>query len=322
MDRFVTTSVEPILPVTVGFTQSPETPIVLETSTGLIYGSLTQPSNPNGYPVVLIVAGSGPTDRDGNNRLHQGKNDSLKMLAQALAVAGIPSVRYDKRGIGDSVQTPEEDLLFDSYVQDAIGWVDMLKRDTRFTGVAVVGHSEGSLIGMVASRFAASNAFVSIAGPAQNILLILKQQLAGKLPADLAVRSDAILNALERGEFIDDVPTQLNFLYRRSVQPYIVSWLKYTPTDELKRLKIPVLVLQGDADFQVGVDQAHALKAANPEAELVVIHGMNHVLKQVPPEQDQPLSSYSDPDLPLSAELVDQIIRFLASVSETEISCA
>lgn len=311
---FAATSLALMLAPSVALAQIPDSPIILETATGTISGTLILPPLGKKAPVILIIAGSGPTDRDGNSKALPGKNDSLKMLAQALGAAGIPSVRYDKRGIGDSVRTPEENLRFDSYVRDATDWVEMLKRDPRFAGVIVAGHSEGSLIGMLAARAASAKAFVSIAGPARSASQMLRQQLAGTLPADLAARNEAILQALEQAEPVGDIPPQLQSLYRKTVLPYLASWFKYVPADEYKKLDMPTLIIQGDTDIQVGVEQARALKAANPRAELAVIRGMNHVLKQVPPDPARQLSSYGDPALPLSREMVEQLIRFLDSL--------
>src|SRR5579872_4850595 len=80
------------------FARAAESDISLETATGTIYGTLTLPAGNAPVPIVLIVAGSGPTDRDGNSPGLPGKNDAYKLLAAALAQRGIASIRYDKRG--------------------------------------------------------------------------------------------------------------------------------------------------------------------------------------------------------------------------------
>ncbi len=303
-----------ISPVAIAASDHADLPITLSTDTGQIDGSLMLPSHDKKIPVVLIIAGSGPTDRDGNNRL-AGTNNSLKMFATALADAGIASVRYDKRGIGASMSrgVREADLRFETYVRDASLWVAKLNADERFSGVAVVGHSEGSLIGMLASKGQPVSAFVSLSGPAQGASAVLRQQLRGKLPGDLAVRNEAILVSLEKGQVVADVPASLASLYRDSVQPYLISWFKYVPATELKALTIPTLIVQGDTDIQVGVAEAKALKASKPDAELVIIAGMNHVLKSVPADQAKQLASYGDPSLPLADGLSASLVRFLAN---------
>jgi len=264
-------------------------------------------------PVVLIIAGSGPTDRDGNNPAM--RNDSLRMVATALADAGFAAVRYDKRGIGASfaVAPDESALRFDAYVDDAAAWIAQLKADARFTRVVVLGHSEGALIGMPAARRAGADAYISVAGIADGIGAILRRQLAGKLTPGLAAANERILASLEVGATVPEVPGPLVGLYRPSVQPYLISAMRYRPAEEMAALPIrmPVLIVQGTTDIQVGVDQAQRLKAARPDATLAILPGMNHVLKAVAADPVRQLASYNDPALPLAPQLADTIIGFL-----------
>jgi alpha-beta hydrolase superfamily lysophospholipase len=262
---------------------------------------------------VLIVAGSGPTDRDGNSAMLPGRNDSLKMLADALAQAGIASLRYDKRGIGASkaAMPDEAQLRFDTYVEDAAAWIAKLQADPRFTSVAVIGHSEGALIGMLAAERAGAAAYVSLAGVAESPGAVLRKQLAGKLPPPLAADNERILASLEQGKPVAEVPPALMALYRPSVQPYMLSWMKYVPTARIAALHMPVLIVQGTTDIQVGVEQAQALKAARPDAQLALIPGMNHVLKAVAADAPNPVASYGDPALPLHPQLAPVIVGFL-----------
>ena len=292
-----------------------EQAISLDTGTGKINGSLALPAASGKVPVVLIIAGSGPTDRDGNSRALKLNSDSLKLLAEALAKAGLASVRYDKRGIAASAAAgPDEaELRFDTYVQDAAAWVRMLKTDGRFSAVAVLGHSEGSLIGMLAASRAGARAFVSIAGPAHGASAVLRQQLKGRLNAELAERSDAILTSLEQGQTVGAVPAELKPLYRETVQPYLISWFRYVPEAEFAKLLVPAQIVQGDTDLQVGTAEAEALKRAKPDAELVIVNGMNHALKVVPRDAALQLASYGDPSLPLADELSKALVRFLSS---------
>lgn len=297
-----------------------EQAIELVTPTGIIKGTLTSPAGPSKTPVVVIVAGSGPTDRNGNTPLLPGRNDSLKLLAEALGRQGIASVRYDKRGIAESAAAArqESELRMEDYVQDAASWVNKLALDARFSGVVILGHSEGSLIGMLAAQRSPTRAFISMAGAAEKAAAILRRQLRGQLPPDLAEQSEAILSSLEAGRTSVDVPTPLAALYRPSVQPYLISWFKYSPTDELAKLKMPCLIVQGETDIQVDVSDAQALHAARQACQLKIIAGMNHVLKMVPADQDQQIASYSDPNLPLAAELTASLEQFLSSASVRE----
>lgn len=294
-------------------------PITLTTATGVIQGTLSMPRTDRKLPVALIIAGSGPTDRNGNNPLIKGNNDSLKMLADALAQAGIASVRFDKRGIGMSADPAvrESDLRFETYVEDAAEWVSVLNGDARFSGVAVIGHSEGALIGMLAAARSPVKAYVSIAGSGVGLADNLRHQLAGNLMGELAARNEAILTSLRQGRVVDDVPAPLQALYRPSVQPYLISSFRYLPQDEIRKLRVPCLILQGDTDIQVTIADANALKAAKPDAQEHVVHGMNHVLKQVPPEPARQRASYGDPTLPLDMELSEVLVNFLhASITD------
>ncbi len=290
-----------------------EQDLALERGAQRLHGSLLRPAIAHKPLVVLIIAGSGPTDRDGNSAGLPGRNDSLKLLAQGLAQAGIASLRYDKRGVGASAaaMTTETELRFEHYVDDATAWIELLARDTRFSGVAIVGHSEGSTLGMLAAQRGKVNAYVSLAGPGRPAAEALRAQLQGKLPSSLIERNEQILQALQRGETVADVPTPLAALYRPSVQPYLVSWFRVDPAREIARLKIPVAVIQGTTDIQVTVDDAKRLAAARPGSTLHLVEGMNHVLKAVPGDSSRQGTSYSDPSLPLAPGLLEPLALFL-----------
>lgn len=292
------------------------TAIVLDTPTGKIHGSLLLPAAKGPVPVALIIAGSGPTDRNGNTHLLPGANNNLMLLAQALADAGVASVRYDKRGVAASMAAApaEAEMRFDGYVDDAAAWISMLRRDPRFSPVVVIGHSEGSLIGMVAAQKAGASGFVSVSGAGRSAADILRTQFAGKLPPALAARNEAILAGLEHGQATPDVPPELAGLYRASVQPYLISWFKYVPSASIAALRIPVLIVQGTTDIQVAVSEAEALKKAYPQAQLVVVPGMNHMLKMVDAGQAAQTASYSDPALPLAPALVTAVVDFVRAV--------
>ena len=290
-----------------------ETPITLDTPTGQLAGTLELPAGADKPRVALLIAGSGPTDRDGNSSMIPGRNDSLKLLAAGLADAGIATVRYDKRGIGGShaAGSAESALRFEMFVDDAAAWIARLKADPRFASVAVIGHSEGSLIGMLAARQADVAAFVSIAGIADGASTLMRKQLEGKLPPELEKESERILVSLESGVVVDPVPPALATLFRPSVQPYLISWFKYVPAQRIAELTMPVLVVQGNTDIQVDVVQANRLHGARPGAKLAIIPGMNHVFKHVRAVPELQVASYGDPSLPVSPLLVKSIADFL-----------
>ncbi|MEI7053558.1 alpha/beta fold hydrolase [Pseudomonas koreensis] len=290
-------------------------PISLDTGSGELSGSLLLPKSDNPVPVVLILAGSGPTDRDGNNP-DGGRNDSLKRLAWVLAKHNIASVRYDKRGVAASrPATPDErNLSVEGYVDDAVAWSQKLKNDPRFGPLILLGHSEGALIATLAAPRADAAALISLSGSARPVDQVIREQLARSLPPPLMLRSNELLDSLKAGHTDDNVPAPLQPIFRPSVQPYLISLFRQDPAKAFAQLKMPALIVQGSNDMQVGVGDAQALKAAKPDAELVVIEGMNHVMRIVPADVKRQLASYKDPNLPLAAELGGKLIEFIDGI--------
>ena len=291
-------------------------PVTLKTPTGDIFGTVELPGTRTPVPVVLIIAGSGPTDRNGNSPALPGANNSLKMLADGLAARGIASVRYDKRGIAASraAMTGEQDLRFTHFIEDAEAWVKQLRADNRFSTVTIVGHSEGSLIGMVAARDAGADAYVSLEGTGRKAADILAEQLKPQLPPELFAQTQGILDQLSRGTIPDPPPTVLPMLFRASVLPYLVSWFKYDPAVEIAKLEIPVMIVQGTTDIQISMVDAKALAAAKPTARFLVVEGMNHILKEVSGDRMAQLPKYGDSTLAVVPKLLDEIAAFVRPV--------
>ncbi|WP_207282611.1 alpha/beta hydrolase [Pseudomonas sp. FW300-N2F2] len=291
-------------------------PISLDTGSGELFGSLLLPKSDTPVPVVLIISGSGPTDRDGNNP-EGGRNDSLKRLAWVLARHNIASVRYDKRGVAASLAaTPDErNLSVEAYVADAVAWSHKLAADPRLGPLILLGHSEGALIASLAAPQANTAAVISLSGSARPIDQVLRQQLSNRLPPPLMLRSNELLDSLKAGRLDSNVPAQLQVIFRPSVQPYLISLFRQDPARAFAALQMPALIIQGSNDIQVGADDARQLKAAKPDAELALIEGMNHVMRIVPNDVKRQLASYKDPNLPLAAELGTRILRFIDSLA-------
>jgi len=289
---------------------------VLETPTAKIYGTLELPKGKDPVPVVLIIAGSGPTDRNGNSKILPGSNNSLKMLADGLAQRGIASLRYDKRAIGQSVMPgmKEEDLRFTNYIDDAAAWIRRLRADRRFSTITVAGHSEGSLIGMVAAKDAGADANISLEGAGRNAKDIIQEQLAAQLPPEVVKNARSLMDKVSAGEKVDSVPPFLAALFRPSVQPYLKSWFEYTPSEEIAKLDVPVMIVQGTHDIQTSMEDAHRLSSALKSARLLEIEGMNHVLKSTPAGRAEQMPSYSDPNIPVVPRLLDEIAAFVKGV--------
>lgn len=287
-----------------------ETNVVLHTGSGDIAGTLTIPVNVKGkMPVALLIAGSGPIDRNGNNPMM--KNESLQKLAYGLAAKNIATLRFDKRGIGESKLTGKTvaDVRFEDYINDARGWIEWLKKDTRFSKVFVAGHSEGSLIGMIAAHNTAQG-FISISGAGRSLDKVLKEQLAAQSPV-LKDSSFPIIDSLVLGKTVANVPKMLFGLFRPSLQPFLISLFHYDPQTEIKKLTIPVLILQGTNDLQITEEDANLLAKSNTKARLTLIKNMNHVFRIVEGDKKENLATYITPTLPISEELVNNISEFV-----------
>ena len=289
-------------------------PVSLDVGGGTVYGTELTPDGVKGkVPVVLLHSGSGPTDRDGNNPMLPGPNDSLRMVAEALAQRGIASVRYDKRGIGSSALPvwKEKDMRLDDYIDDASAWLRKLRADQRFSRVVMAGHSEGAQIAAEACKQGGADACVLIAGAGHTIDDILRDQLKPKLPPALFDENERILVSLKQGKTVDKVPPALMTLYHPSVQPYLISSLQHDPRTAIAALAMPVLILQGSSDIQVQPSEAEALAVAAPRAKLVLVEGMNHLLKMVGEDEALQQKSYGSPELPVAPQLIDALSSFV-----------
>jgi esterase/lipase len=273
---------------------------------------ITIPNGSGPFPAVLIIQGSGATDLDGNTMGMQGKNNSLKMLAESLANQGIASLRYNKRIFAGF---PENTLSFDDFVTDAVTAFSILKQDNRFSEVGIAGHSQGSLIGMLAAQTTDPDFFISIAGPGQPFDEVIMEQLKANPynPADLVASAEAIMKKLKAGETESEVPPVLLSLFRPSVQSFIGSWMKYDPKTEIKKLDIPILIVIGTTDIQVTVKDADLLyEASNPQKSTkFIVNGMNHVLKNAPEERNANMATYTNPELPINSIFESKIIGFI-----------
>lgn len=288
-----------------------EEKITLKTETGNIEGILRLPKSSEPIPVVLFIGGSGPTDRDGNQPMMQ--NNSLRFLSEALYERGIASLCFDKRGIGESQKSgkEEKETILDDFVNDANSWVDLLQQQ-RFSEIDILGHSEGALIGMlVAKNNHNVNKFISVAGPGKKIGNIILDQIVEMKVIDIDTASYYI-EQLEKGEFISNIPPNLNALFRPSIQPFLISTFKYDPPQILSELRIPILIIQGTTDIQIPEKHAELLAQANIGAKKVLISGMNHVLKNCDTtDQQSQIITYINPTLLINEELVNVITEFI-----------
>jgi len=281
---------------------------------GTLSGTLFTPRGITKPSVVLIIAGSGPTDRNGNSTMIKGKNNSLLQLADSLANYGIASLRYDKKGVGKSQirGLKEESMRFDDGANDALACINWL-REKGFKKIYIAGHSEGSLIGLVAAQQTKLKGFISLAGAGRPIDQVLREQINnGGGPDSIKLLANRYLDTLLAGQRIAKPNPLLFSIFRPSVQPYMISWLRYDPGKLLQTLRCPVLLVQGNKDIQVQVADALLLKKAKPSARLAVLENMNHIFKIVTSTNPADnIKTYSDPALAIASSLVQEIIKFI-----------
>ena len=284
--------------------------VKVKTDNGKLYGTLLTPDLGKDAPIVLIIPGSGPTDRNGNSMMLQ--SNAYSILADSLQQNNIGSLRYDKQGIGESkdARVPEGELRFEDLVKDVEGWIDFLDRKG-FENIYLLGHSQGSLIGMIAAQHKKVSGFISLAGAGNTIDKILKEQLE-KGASDYQKDTERILKSMRNGDTTHNVPTPLLTVFRPDIQPFLISWMKYDPVVEIAKIDIPVLVIQGSTDIQVDQSEGRML-AASSNTELQLIEKMNHVLKSAPADRAENIKTYYDPDLPLHEGLVPALLDFLNS---------
>ncbi|EOR94323.1 alpha/beta hydrolase fold protein [Arcticibacter svalbardensis MN12-7] len=290
--------------------------VTITTTSSELKGTLSVPKVSVKIPVVLLIAGSGPTDRNGNSSLIKGKSNYFLKISDELYANKIAVLRYDKRGIGQSTTTESEiNTKFEDMVDDAAALIKFLKKDSRFSKVIVAGHSEGSLIGMLASEREKADGFISLAGAGFPITEIIKSQYKEVLSADDYKSASAVLDTIEAGKPVrQQLKNGLEIQFRSSILPYLNSWMKYNPQTVVSKLTMPVLIVQGTHDIQVNVENARQLKKANPGAKLVLIEGMSHILKEGPVDRQLNIATYSNDDLALHPKLVPELEQFINGI--------
>lgn len=280
----------------------------------LIKGTLFTPEKiSKNTKLVILIAGSGPTNRYGNQ--FGGVTNCLKFLAEDIASKDVAVFSYDKRLFAQmkSGKIDEKSMRFGDMVIDAQNVVNYFKSEKKFKKIIVAGHSEGSLVGILSS-LKNVNGFISLAGPGRPIDDVLKEQLLKQVP-NLEAEINENLAKLKEGktfELTSKNPTIIS-IFRESVQPYMISWIKYNPVIEIKKLKIPVLIINGTQDLQVTESDARLLKVAYPKATLEIIENMNHLFKETKTEQEN-RKSYNDGKIPVMTILSEKIVDFIKSI--------
>jgi len=279
-----------------------------------VNGNLLVPTGDKKIPLVIIIPGSGVSDRDGNQKGSRG--NSLKYLAQELAKNSIASYRYDKSAIAmlKSGKFKEEDGSFDDFIDDAKAVINYFKGKKQFSKIIFVGHSQGSLVGMIAAQGRADG-YVSLAGAGRPIDKVITEQILNQSPMfkdDLKKTFDS----LRVGKIDENFNPMLVSIFRNSLQPFWMSWMKYNPQLEIKKLNIPILIVNGTKDIQVPITDAELLHKATNKSQLELIENMNHVFKEVTVnDRMENIAAYNNTDLPTMQVLIKVITKFVNSIN-------
>ncbi|WP_026778145.1 S9 family peptidase [Polaribacter sp. Hel_I_88] len=301
MIRIITYFIISTFSIAISFAQVKSEEITINNMAIQLPGTLTYPSEKS--PLVIWVHGSGGVDRNGNQPQY------IKQFRDKINKNNIAFFSYDKRTANPKNATflQEDGILIADFVSDVKEVVNHFKGDERFTEIILAGHSQGSLIAMMALDNV--DRYISIAGAGETIDKTLVRQVTAQ-SAEFGKLTETYLKELKETGEITEVDPNLLSLFAKPNQPFLTSWIELNPLEEIKNVTIPTLLINGDKDIQVQVLDAENLKKAKPEATLVIIKNMNHVLKDIQKEEDN-LASYYSADFPISEELIKTIVEFI-----------
>lgn len=275
-------------------------------------GTLLIPAQKENMPLIIFIQGSGPVNRDGNAPMM--KNNGVRKISEALAEEGIASFRFDKRIFKmDKLKLREADLSFDDFVTDVTAIVEHFKEDDSFNKIIIAGHSEGSLIGMLAAQKTEADAFISLAGAGRPIDEIIVEQIS-KQSEELSENARIAFDAIKENDTTTNYSPYLESIFRPSVQPFMNSWMKYDPAEEIAKLEIPVLIINGSFDLQVDVTDAEILHNAASGSTLVIPEKMNHIFRKIEGQELENTKAYNEPNRPLHPDLVPAIVEFIKEI--------
>ena len=274
-----------------------------------VEGTLLKPEPLLASSLVIFIGGSGPVDRNGNQIF--AENDMLKKLASALTNKGISTFRYDKRVVKQiKTRNIDEKILFNDFVEDAKSAINFFKQT--YDKIIIAGHSQGSLVGLLALDEKVAG-FISLNGAGQTIDEIIKTQITNSAPS-LANQTIDVLNKLKKGEITTNYPIALQSIFNIETQPFLISWMKYNPSEIIKKINIPCLIIAGENDLQMDVNESIMLDKSAQNSKLILIKKMNHILFKIDGDRLENLKSYNNKNLKVAEEVIEEIFNFISHI--------
>ena len=273
-----------------------------------IDGTLLKPKNNNQHVLAIIINDYGPTDRNGNQNLL--KNNALKKLSENLTQNHIATFRYDKR-IVKQIQkgNVDKNIMFDDFITDAVSVVTYFKAQNTYSKIYIIGHGQGSLVGMIASNKEVDG-FISLAGSGKSIDKVIIDQIQ-RMDSALVEDTKKAFKSLKNGKTTTNYPIALGSIFDADVQPFMINWMQYNPEEIIHTLDMPILIINGTKDLQVSIDEAKLLKEASKNSEIKIIENMNHILFIIEGNDLENSKSYNESFRKISDELVSTIINFI-----------
>lgn len=273
-----------------------------------IDGILLTPKDSKNQSLAIIIGDSGPTDRNGNQNFQ--KNNILRKLAENLSNNGVATYRYDKRIVKQIRKgRVSKTISFNDFITDAVSIVDYFTEKNTFKNIYIIGHGQGSLVGILASKEKVSG-FISIAGSGKSIDEVILDQVEQTVPG-LLDESQEAFQKLKEGKRTTNYPSALESIFSLENQPFMSSWMQYHPQEQIAELTIPTLIINGTKDLQVPIEEAELLKDASKNGDLLLIDNMNHVMFPILGDDLENSKSYNESFRTLSPELTPAILDFI-----------
>ncbi|QVY65551.1 alpha/beta hydrolase [Polaribacter sp. Q13] len=307
MIRIITYLVVTLFGISVSFAQVKSEEILIKNGTIELPGTLTFMEE--NTPLIIWVHGSGPVDRNGNQPAQNVKANYIKQFRDSINKENIAFFSYDKRTANKNNRALLKDTKITDFTVDVEKVISHFKNDNRFSEIILVGHSQGSLIAMMAAKNV--DKYISIAGAGEQIDETIIKQISKNNP-NLGIAARKQFDTLRVKGKIKTVHPFLMSIFGERNQPFLYDWMQLNPKTEIKKLHIPILIINGDKDIQVQIEDAKALHNANPTSELVIIKNMNHVLKDIQKEEDN-IKSYYSSEFQISEQLIKTIVLFIKS---------